>query len=287
MVDLHQLIAGGESQTVEFKKSTGLIREAIETICAFANQHGGYLLFGVDDNGAVLGQQVADDTLRNLANAVKLNTDPKLYPAIERVEVDGKSCILVTTEESPLRPHLAYGRPFLRVGPTNQAIDREQYAWMLQQRFNGYGFDHLIQRQASLQDIDSEAVYQFLEIANSVRNLNENLLLPVDVVLQKMDLMIDQGLTNAALLLFGRNPAKFFANHFEVKCGKFVSDSGYSEIANEQEFGHALIQNFHAALAFLLESIEKRSVKGDVQRVETWEYPVGVLREALVNMIVH
>ena len=48
--------------------------------------------------------------------------------------------------------------------------------------------------------------------------------------------MTEKGITKAALLLFGKNPKKFFANHFEVKCGKFVSDTGYDEIANEQEF---------------------------------------------------
>jgi ATP-dependent DNA helicase RecG len=60
--------------------------------------------------------------LKNIANAVKLNTDPKLYPTLEQVDIDGKSCILVTIEESPLKPHLAYGRAYIRVGPTNQQL---------------------------------------------------------------------------------------------------------------------------------------------------------------------
>ena len=101
--EIVNLILKGESDTLEFKKSTGLMREGIETVCAFANHRGGYLLFGVDDDdGAILGQQVTDDTIKNIANAVKLNTDPKLYPSIKKVVLEGKSCILVTVEESPL-----------------------------------------------------------------------------------------------------------------------------------------------------------------------------------------
>lgn len=286
-IDLLQLINQGESEKVEFKKSTGLLREAVEALCAFANHRGGYLFFGVEDDGRVIGQGVGDDTLRNIANTIKLNTEPKLYPTIEAVEIAGKSCILVTMEESPLKPHLAYGRPYLRMGPTNQVLDRERYDHLLQQRFNGYGFDYLSQRKATLNDIDTDTVYQFLETANGVRNLNENLYLPLDVILQKLELMNDQGVTNAALLLFGKQPQRFFANHYEIKCGKFVADQGYDEILNEQEFSHNLIRNFYAALSFLLESIEKRATKGEVQRTEAWEYPVGVLREALVNLIVH
>jgi ATP-dependent DNA helicase RecG len=285
--EILNLISKGESETLEFKKSTGLMREGIESVCAFANHRGGYLLFGVDDDGAILGQQVTDDTIKNIANAVKLNTDPKLYPGIEKVAIDGKSCILVTVEESPLKPHLAYGRAYLRVGSTNQKLDRERYEHLLQQRFNGYGFDYLVQPEAGLSDIDTDSLYEFLETANSIRNLNENLLLPTDIILKKLDLMTEKGLTNAAILLFGKDPRKFFTDHFEIKCGKFTSDAGYDEIANEKEFGQNLIQNFNAALNFVLESIDKSSLKADIHRIERWEFPVIVIREALVNMIVH
>jgi len=286
-IDLQQIIAGGESEIVEFKKSTSLLREGIETICAFANHRGGYLLFGINDDGTIPGQQATDDTLKNIANAVKLNTDPKLYPNIKKVEIQKKTCILLTIEESPLKPHLAYGRAYLRVGTVNQKLDRERYEYLLQQRFNGYGFDYQIQPDATLDDIDNDTVYEFLETANSVRNLNENLLLPLDIVLPKLDLMTEKGLKKAAVLLFGKDPQRFFAHHFEIKCGKFADDAGYDDIANEHEFRQNLVKNFYAALNFVLESIGKNSRKAAIHRRETYEFPVGVIREALVNMIVH
>ena len=285
--EILNLIARGESENIEFKKSTSSLREGIESVCAFANHRGGYLIFGINDNGTIIGQQVGDDTIKNIANAVKLNTDPKLYPGIEKIEIEGKICILVIIEESPLKPHLAYGRAYQRVGSTNQKLDREQYEYMLQQRFNGYGFDYQVQPDASLNDIDSDSVYEFMEIANSVRNLNENLLLPLDMALQKLDLLTGKGLTKAALLLFGKNPAKYFLNHYEIKCGWFTVDAGYDEIDNEKEYNQNLIQIFHSTLGFLLGAIEKRSAKKNILRKEKWEFPVSALREAIVNMIVH
>lgn len=75
LAELPQIIANGESETLEFKKSTSLIREAVETACAFANQGGGYLIFGITDSGKVEGIQSSDDTLRNIANEIKLNTE--------------------------------------------------------------------------------------------------------------------------------------------------------------------------------------------------------------------
>jgi len=287
MESISQIIKHGESEAVEFKKSTGLLREGIETICAFANHKGSYLIFGMEDDGTVIGQQISDDTIKNVANAVNLNTEPKLYPTIETVKIDNKDCLLITIEESPLKPHLAYGKAFIRVGASNQRLDRDRYEYLLQQRYNGYGFDHLVRNDANLDDIDGEAVYDFLEVANSVRSFNENLFLGVDVILQKLDLMKEGKLTNAALLLFGTEPLKFFCNHFEIKCGDFFQDSGYKEIVNDQEYNDNLITNFKTSLSFILKSIQKRSAKQDVNRIESYELPVSVIRDALVNMIVH
>ncbi len=285
--DILELIRNGESESVKFKKSTSSLREGIETCCAFANHHGGYVIFGVDDNGIILGQQVTDDTIKNISNAVKLNTDPKLSPIVEKMVLEGKTCLLVSVDESPLKPHLAYGRAYLRVGTTNQRLDRAHYELLLHQRYNGYGFGHQVESAATLEDIDTDSLYEFLDAANTIRNLNENMLLSPDVILQKLGLITGKGITRAALLLFGKDPSRFFANHFEVKSGKFSDDEGYDEIANDKEFKGNLIWIFKSVLSFVLESIGKSSVKGDIHRKETWEFPIGVIREAIVNMIVH
>tara|TARA_B100002003_G_scaffold219567_1_gene221333 strand:+ start:1349 stop:1744 length:396 start_codon:yes stop_codon:yes gene_type:complete len=61
-------------------------------------------------------------------------------------------------------------------------------------------------------DIDTDSLYEFLETADSTRNLNESLLLQPDVVLQKLDLMTEDKLTKAAVLLFGKKPEDFSVN---------------------------------------------------------------------------
>ncbi|MCP4148118.1 MAG: hypothetical protein GY757_10255 [bacterium] len=287
MDDILSHIKNGESETLEFKKSTATLREAIETICSFANHRGGRLIFGVKDNGNIIGQQVADDTLKNIANSIKLNTDPKLYPRIDRIQLNGKDCILLSVEESPLRPHTAYGRSFIRVGATTQRMDRDQYEYMLQQRYNGYGFDYLIRKDATPEDIDRASLTRFLETANSVRNINANLFLPVDTILEKLDLMKNGGVTNAALLLFGKNPAKFFDGHYELKCGYFPSDEGYDEMLNDKEYSGNIIDSFGLAFGFFKDILRKSVIKREEVRDEVWEFPLGVIRESLVNMIVH
>lgn len=56
---------GSESEFVEFKKSTGEYKEALQAISTMLNKHGrGSLYFGVRDNGDVVGQIVSDSTIK-------------------------------------------------------------------------------------------------------------------------------------------------------------------------------------------------------------------------------
>lgn len=78
---------GNESETVEFKKSTGEHKEALQAISAMLNKHGnGALYFGVKDDGAVIGQDVSDTTLRQVASWISDKVEPSVFPTIERLE---------------------------------------------------------------------------------------------------------------------------------------------------------------------------------------------------------
>ena len=71
LIDLKNLIAGGESETLEFKSTTGQLTRAGETLCGLLNGRGGRVLFGVQPNGAMAGQQVTDKTLREIAETIR------------------------------------------------------------------------------------------------------------------------------------------------------------------------------------------------------------------------
>lgn len=68
---IKNLLSQGEGLNIEFKKAVNKLPENLfETVCAFLNTDGGYILLGVDDSGRVLG--VNPDSLQqmktNLAN---------------------------------------------------------------------------------------------------------------------------------------------------------------------------------------------------------------------------
>jgi ATP-dependent DNA helicase RecG len=64
---LKRLVKTGESDRVEFKKTTGQRTVAAKTICAFLNNKGGQVIFGVTDGGEIAGQDSGKRTLEELS----------------------------------------------------------------------------------------------------------------------------------------------------------------------------------------------------------------------------
>jgi ATP-dependent DNA helicase RecG len=284
---IRKLIEQGEGEHIEFKSSTTLIREITHALCGFANKSGGEILVGVKEDGQIVGQQVSDDTLTYLSNTIKLNTDPKLFPAISKVEIEGKTIIYLRIGESPLKPHLAYGRSYIRTGASTMQISRDEYNLYLLKLQNGYGFDYQYREDASLSDINEAAIYSFVEIANEVRNVNINLTVKPMELLESLSLAKQGKLTNAAILLFGKRPADFFPGRFEVKCGVFPDNETYSFLLDNHEFDGNLIENFNSAISFLYRHINIAYKKSGWRGETSYEFTDEVLREALANMIVH
>ncbi len=72
--ELIDIVKRGESETLEFKKSTGEWKGIIKTVSAFSNTKGGHILIGISDNDKVTGIQVGKKTIEDLTNKVSSKT---------------------------------------------------------------------------------------------------------------------------------------------------------------------------------------------------------------------
>ena len=81
-MELKDFIDRGETQNLEFKESLKLKDEIGETVSAFSNSDGGIVLVGVSDDGRSIGVDIGGNTIEELANYVKRNTDPQIFPAL-------------------------------------------------------------------------------------------------------------------------------------------------------------------------------------------------------------
>ena len=129
--------ASGESETIEFKRTTGERREAMHTLCAMLNNRGGRVLFGVEADGRVVGQQVSDHTIEEVAQELR-EIDPPVFPSVERVPLaNDREVLVVSVSMGPNRPYSYKGQAYRRVGNTNQLLSRDEYNRMLFERMHG------------------------------------------------------------------------------------------------------------------------------------------------------
>ena len=100
-----KLIATGESETLEFKETTGTRRQATQTLCAMLNHRGGRVLFGVTPEGHLIGQQVSDDTVKKVSAEIQ-RIEPPVFPTIECIPLDtGLEVLMVSVSQGPMKPY--------------------------------------------------------------------------------------------------------------------------------------------------------------------------------------
>jgi ATP-dependent DNA helicase RecG len=200
-----------ESQTLEWKQSLAETDEVVKTAAAFANTAGGRVLIGVSHEGKALGVQVGKGTLEKLVNRFKQRTDPILHPKVSVKKMNGKDVIVVEVRESPDHLTLAFGKPYKRVGRSTVGMAKDEYERLILEKHKAkLYFDEQVCKGAKISDISKEKLLSFVKKAKQQRGLSIDAKLPVTDILKKLKLVKGGKLTNAAILLFGKDTQAFF-----------------------------------------------------------------------------
>jgi len=276
-----------ESETLELKKSVGEWKEIIETISALSNTRGGEIYVGINNSGEVNGVEIGKNTIEDLTNKIKENTDPKIFPHITRKVIDDKSIIIIEVKESFDHLVLAFGRPYKRVGKSTLRMSKDEYeSLILEKHKDKLRFDSQICNEASFENIDENKVRWFLKEARKHRGLNLSEDVSVKETLSRLKLLTNEKLTNTAFLLFFKEPV-FLQS--EVKCIRFSGNEPVKPYIDFQTIEGTIFDLIDKAEDFVLRNIKKSIwlVPGKVQREEKYEYPPDAIREAIVNAVVH
>lgn len=279
-----ELINRGESENTEFKTSLAEWRDVVETISAFSNRNGGSIFIGVGDDCDIVGVDCGKSTIENMANQIKQNTDPVIYPSIRIEVIEGKTIIVIDVKDFEQKPVLAFSRAFMRVGKSSQKIGHEEIRRLALSASKVY-WDGRVCEGAGLEDIDEGKVKWFLNRAKSERRLELDSETPVKEALNKFNLLKGGMPTNAAILLFGKAPQRFFAQS-EIRCARFKGLKPL-EFIDMKVFGGDIIAQRDDALEFVKEHIRLHAQIIGTERVERWEYPIEAIREAITNAICH
>ncbi len=149
-------------------------------------------------------------------------------------------------------------------------------------------FDGSICEGATLQDIDNKAIADFIETSEAAGRLKLKGSRAPKTVLQNFNLLRDGRLTNASMLLFGKDPRRYF-NNVQVHCFHFHGTVKRKPIASQQPYEGRLIEVIDEAVEFVLGKIDRRvgTRAESVQAPVTFEIPRPVILEAIVNAVAH
>ncbi|MGB3218419.1 MAG: helix-turn-helix domain-containing protein [Anaerolineae bacterium] len=286
--DLPALIAQGEGETLEFKRSVAELEQVVETVVALANTRGGLVLIGIGPDGRVVGVDVGQVTGERVANRITGNTDPAIYPSVQVVEVGGRKVFAITVAESDNKPHLAAGRAFKRVGATTVQMRRDEYERLLLLRRQS-PFDRREAPDATLEDINEGKVRWYLERAARERNIPADLDLPTVENLKRLELASERegrlALTVTALLFFGKRP-RHFAPHSMIRLARFQGTTP-SNFIDRLDLTGTLPEMIDEAERFVLRNTRVAAKVTGFERREITEYPYAVVREAIANAVAH
>jgi len=287
---LRQLIAQGESETLELKRSTAELRRAGETLCAFLNGEGGQVLIGVAPDGKIIGQQVSDNTLRDIA-AMLGRFEPPARIEMERVDI-GNGRTVVVLDAPSAREHAPFifeGKPYRRVGSTTIVMAQDEYARLLLDRNHSrHRWENQPAVGVRLEDLDHEEILRTRQTAIEQRRLSAGTSMDVGDILDRLGLRIDGRITQAAQMLYG---TKFLPDYPQglLKLGRFRGAKITGDILdNKQEHMHAFAM-VREAIAWLdrILPLAAHFPKGSIFREDRQPVPAEALREVVLNAAMH
>ena len=288
--DVQQIVEGGESETVEFKKTTGQRRRGAETVCGMLNAQGGFVLFGVTPGGNIRGQEVSDSTLQDLVRELR-KIEPQIVLQPETVPLDETHDVIVVSVPGDQRDAYTYdGRPYIRQGPTTSQMSQKVYRQRLLARTSRTErWEAQPAHKFELDDLDHAEITRTVEEAIRRGRMDEpGSRDPVDL-LRGMRLLEDEQITNAAVVLFGQSE-KLLPRYPQclLRMARFKGETKSEFIDNRQEYGHAF-DLFQRAQRFLRDHlpIAGRVLPGIFEREDDPLYPMEALREALANALCH
>ena len=268
-----------ESQNIEYKESWR--DEYLKWVCGFANAQGGKIFIGCDAKGEVVGVKDAKRLMEEIPN--KIRDGMGIIVAVNQLEKKGLPYIEIDVPAYPIG--ISYkGVYHYRSGSTKQILNGPALeAFLMRKR--GVTWDNLPLPAFKISDVDDGVVKRFKALAANKGRIESSLLEePKEVLLEKLHLTNGDYLTNAAMLLFAKDPEKYQLGAF-IKLGYFENNA---DLLYQDEIHGSILEQVDKTLEVIYLKYMRAKIRYEgVQRIERYFVPEEALREALLNAICH
>ena len=293
--DFAEILKIGESINTEFKSWNKVsdmkkrINLAVDELIAFANNKGGTLYFGVEDNSEVTGCDGNYD-LQNIIESIYEKTRPSIFVDPEEIEYNGKKVIALTVASDGITHATTDGRCLKRLGKNSKPFYPDEMSNRYSE-IQSSDFSGRILSDSTEDDINKLEVYKLKEKLKA-RN-PESTLADMDDIAFLRDLALvksDSGnikLTVAGLLFVGKEQAiKRLLPQADVIYLHY-SESNLEEYDARLDMKAPIISVIDRLSEKIQDSNRIVNVQVGLFRLEIVDFPEKVFQEALLNALSH
>lgn len=291
--ELKKLIAGGETRTLELKRSTGDLKDGMHSACAFLNTEGGWLVFGVTPKSLkIVGQTVTDDTRREISAALS-GLEPFVDVRVEYMDApessNGEQLILMHFDGWVLGkpPYTYHGCPYYRSESTVKQMPRDIYDKRLRASFShDYSWEAQKAAGVSIDDLSEDRIEMAVRLGVRAGRVNETAIgSSIDDLVGKFGLKTDDGkLKNAAVVLFAKDTHRY--PQLLIRMARFAGTNKNSFIDSQRVKGN-FFDLLDAGMAFMFKHLNVGGKVVGLQREDKLEIPQEAMREGLINALCH
>ncbi|MBR4391948.1 MAG: putative DNA binding domain-containing protein [Bacteroidales bacterium] len=288
--DIKKLIANDESRVLELKTSTGELVKGMQTLCAFLNSDGGWLFFGVTPKLEILGQNVTDNTQREIAHEIT-KIEPAIKLPLEIVEVpDRPGCFVIGIHAEAAQfgdaPYTYDGRAYYKVESTTVLMPRSMFEERLRRSDpNRFAWESQTPDTLRVEDLDEKKIRNTIMYGITKGRMPASSASEDTMTLLDKFAMVENGkIKNAAAALFTKRPQDY--PQFLLRMARFRGKEKRDFIDNMRLYGN-FFDLLDAGLAFFFKHLNQSGVVKGLRREEQLEIPFEALREALTNALCH
>jgi len=266
------LLKEKENLTLEFKER--YTTKVDEDIVAFANTKGGVLILGVSNDGSVIGQKLTNEIKAQVNNLAR-NCSPSIEVRLSEIQ----SVFVIEVAEGKEKPYSCGSGYFRRLDGNTQKMTHDEVRIMFGE-YEQTPFEEKINKNCLLEDISTDKVKRYMneaKITDASQNIKETL--------SSANVLRREQVKNAGILLFAKQVVKFIPNS-RLDLIRFKGKDKVN-IFDRMEVNDDLLTQFDQAMFFLKKHLNTRSEIKGVNRYDILEIPEEVLREAVVNALIH
>lgn len=258
-----------ESERIEYKSQ--MIEDLYREVIAFANSDGGVIYIGIDDQGNLTGIDNVDETYTRITNGIRDAIAPDVTMFVRYILQDNK-VIQIEVGEGSYKPYYLKSKGmkpngvYVRHGASSVQASPDQIRKMIKES-DGDNFEASRCMEQELTFHAAETAFKQYGVEFSVEKYRA-------LGITKNDVF-----TNLALLLSDQC-------HHTIKVAVF-KDEFCTEFRDSKEFGGSVFKQFEDVVNYLALCNKTVSTIKGLVRTDKQDYPEEVIREALLNALVH